>query len=145
MATTNRNFVVGYVTEVIGDRVTLKGTFAYKFTIVVDQGHRDATGEWIPNKVFYTVEAYRDLARNVMTTLARHPKQGIGMHLIVCGKFRDDSFRASGGYTVPRRTLLADNIGPALNWAIAAVVKYSPDDETDALAIETDSAAAIAA
>lgn len=135
---------VGYVSEIIGDRRTIKNNFEFKFGLAVDEGQK-VNGEWVPKKVFYTIAAYNDLGRNLMATFARQPKQGVGLRLIVGGRVRDDSFRASGGYRVPRKTIVANYAGPDLNWVIAAVVPMGPAPDEDALTADETTVAQLAA
>ncbi|CRK56984.1 hypothetical protein [Alloactinosynnema sp. L-07] len=133
---TDNSTYIGYVREIIGDRLTIKKNLEFKFVMVVDHGEK-VGDEWHPNKVLYTVVAYTKLAHNIMATFARQPKQGVGLRLIVVGKPRNDSFRATGGYNVPRQSIVANYAGPDLNWSIAAVVPMGPDATDEALAANT--------
>lgn len=130
----NRHFV-GYVYEIVGDRRTLNNNHEFKFRMVVDHGKK-IDGEWVPNKTFYTVVSYNHLARNIMATFARQSKAGVGLRLIVIGRKRNDTFTASGGYDVPRQSIVANYAGPDLNWNIAAVVPMGPDTTDDAIATD---------
>jgi hypothetical protein len=115
---TDHRHLVGNVCGIIGDRRTLRGALEFKFRFVADHGAM-VDGTWMPHKVFYTVAAYDNLARNLMTTFSRHPKLGTGLRLIVIGRIRQDTRQDP---RFPSLWISATHAGPELTFDVAAVV-----------------------
>ncbi|WP_284741812.1 single-stranded DNA-binding protein [Amycolatopsis sp. RTGN1] len=122
----NENTFVGNVTNIEGYRTTQSGDAELTFKIAIDNGYYDAKRRWISDTVFQKVVVYRALAENLQATFATYAKNGVGMRLIVVGKFRDDSFTPKGqDYPVTRTKFIATIAGPDLSFATADVTKVA--------------------
>lgn len=142
----NENTFVGNVTYIEGYRNTQSGDAELTFKIAIDNGYYDAKRRWISDKVSQKVVVYRTLADNLQATFTADPKNGVGMRLIVIGKFRDDSFTPKGqDYPVTRTKLVATVAGPDLSFATAAVTKVSKTTTERANDANREQLAAVAA
>ncbi len=122
----NENTFVGNVTSIEGYRTTQSGDAELTFKIAIDNGYYDAKRRWISDTVFQKVVVYRNLAENLQTTFASYVKNGVGLRLVVVGKFRDDSFVPKGQeHAVPRTKFVATVAAPDLSYATAEVTKVS--------------------
>ncbi|RSM80608.1 hypothetical protein DL991_10890 [Amycolatopsis sp. WAC 01375] len=120
----NDNTLVGNVSYIEGYRTTRTGAAELTFTIKVDNGYYDSQRRWINDPVKVRVIAYNRLAENLQTTFAGHEKNGVGVRVIVIGRFRDDSYVPAGkDYPVNRIKFVTSTGGADLTYATAVITK----------------------
>lgn len=95
-----------------------------RFTVAVDDGYRDAKGEWQNNPVlFVNVEAWGATARGVLAQMSK------GSAVVVHGRWRAAEYEHEGQKR-RRQYVVADAVG-ATTYAAAEATKTAPPAEEE--------------
>lgn len=123
MAIGNVVTLVGNVTRDPELRFTPGGMAVAQFGIAVNRRRQDRnTQEWTEETSFFDVVAYGTLAENVSESVPR------GSRVIVDGRLEQRSWETNEGDKRSKIEVVADEIGPSLRWATAAVTKNERKD-----------------
>lgn len=109
--------VVGNLTRDPELRYTPSGAAVAKFGIAVNRFYTDRTGEKREQTDFFNVNAWRNLAENIAESLST------GSRVIVSGRLQSRSWETDEGQKRTVVEIEADEVGPSLRWATAAVTK----------------------
>lgn len=94
------------------------GTGNATFGVAVNRRwHNKQTDDWEEQVSFFNVVAWRDLAENVAASLAK------GDRVIVTGRLEQRSYETTDGEKRTVVEVIADEVGPSLRWAEAAVTR----------------------
>lgn len=103
-------------------RFTPNGAPVASFGLAVNRRWQNRqTNEWEEQTSFFDIVCWRDLAENVAESLAR------GTRVIVVGRLEQRSWENSDGEKRSKVEVVADEVGPSLRWATAAVSKNERD------------------
>lgn len=108
--------VIGNVTRQPELRFTPSGSAVTNFGVAVNRRWFDkAAQEWNEETSFFDITCWRDLAENVAESVEK------GTRLIVTGRLEQRSWENNEGEKRSKVEIVADEIGPSLRWATAAV------------------------
>ena len=116
MAINNTITVVGNVTRDPELRFTPNGQAIATFGVAVNRRYQ-SSGEWQESTSFFDVVAWGTLGENLAESL---PK---GSRVIVTGRLEQRSYETKEGEKRSRIEIIADEVGPSLRWATAAVTR----------------------
>jgi single-strand DNA-binding protein len=109
------------------------------FRVAYSTRIRDAAGNWTDGETsFFTVNCWRALAENAAETLTR------GTRVVLTGRLKQRSWENQEG---EKRTVVeieADDLGPSLKWATAAITKTSRSSSASSSSGGGDWGAAVA-
>jgi single-strand DNA-binding protein len=117
--------LVGNLTRDPELRYTPSGAAVAKFGIAVNRFYTSRQGEKVEQTDFFNVNAWRTLGENIAESLKT------GSRVVVTGRIQSRSWETDDGQ---RRTVIeieADEVGPSLRWATAAVTKTTRASSDD--------------
>jgi single-strand DNA-binding protein len=120
---TNTNYVtvVGNVTRDPELRFTPSGQATATFGLAVNRSWQNRqTQEWEESTSFFDIVCWAQQAENVSETLRK------GTRILVTGRLEQRSWETSEGEKRHRVEIIADELGPSLRFATAAVTKNPP-------------------
>ncbi len=110
--------LVGNITRDPELRFTNTGQANVTFGLAVNRRWQNRqTQEWEEATSFFDVVCWREMAENVSESLTR------GSRVIVNGRLEQRSWETQDGDKRSKVEVVADEIGPSLRWASAAVTK----------------------
>jgi single-strand DNA-binding protein len=110
--------LVGNITRDPELRFTNTGQANVTFGLAVNRRWQNRqTQEWEEATSFFDVVCWREMAENVSESLSR------GSRVIVNGRLEQRSWETQDGDKRSKVEVVADEIGPSLRWATAAVTK----------------------
>lgn len=117
--------MAGNTVELIGNltkdpelRFTPNGAPVANFGLAVNRRWQNRqTNEWEEQTSFFDIVCWRDLAENVAESLSR------GTRVMVVGRLEQRSWENQDGEKRSKVEVIADEVGPSLRWATAAVSK----------------------
>ena len=110
--------VVGNLTRDPELRYTPAGAATCQFGLAVNRRWQNRqTSEWEEATSFFNVVAWREMAENAGESLAK------GARVIVTGRLEQRSWETPDGEKRSVVEIVADEIGPSLRWATAAITK----------------------
>lgn len=110
--------VIGNLTRDPELRFTSNGQATTTVGVAVNRRWMNqATQEWEEATSFFDVVCWRDLAENVAESLHR------GARVVVTGRLEQRSWETPEGDKRSKVEIVADEVGPSLRWATAAVTK----------------------
>ena len=110
--------LVGNITRDPELRFTNTGQANVTFGLAVNRRWQNRqTQEWEEATSFFDVVCWREMAENVSESLTR------GARVIVNGRLEQRSWETQDGDKRSKVEVVADEIGPSLRWATAAVTK----------------------
>ena len=113
----NQVTVVGNLTREPELRYTPSGAAVAKFGLAVNRSYTNRNGEKVEDTSFFNVNAWRQLAENIAESLST------GTRVIVSGRLQSRSWETEEGQKRTVVEIEADEVGPSLRWATAAVTK----------------------
>lgn len=117
--------IVGNLTREPELRYTPSGQAVCKLGVAVNRRYQK-NGEWQSEASFFNVNCWRDLAERVAESLV------VGNRVIVTGRLQSRSWETEDGQKRTAIEIEADDIGPSLRWATAAVTRVTrPEWETE--------------
>ena len=109
--------VVGNLTREPELKYTPSGAAVAKFGIAVNRSYTNRNGERVEQTDFFNVNAWRQLAENIAESLST------GVRVVVTGRIQSRSWETEDGQKRSVVEIEADEVGPSLRWATAAVTK----------------------
>ncbi|MGQ0678961.1 MAG: single-stranded DNA-binding protein [Actinomycetota bacterium] len=109
--------VVGNLTREPELRYTPSGAAVAKFGLAVNRSYNNRNGDKVEQTDFFDVTAWRELGENIAESLT------VGSRVIVTGRMQQDRWENDGGEKRSKIFIVADEVGPSLRWATAAVTK----------------------
>ena len=117
MARVNNLTIVGNLTRDPELRFTPAGNPVASFGIAVNRSWQNSSGEWVEETNFFEVTAWNNLAENCAESLSK------GDRVIVSGRLNWRSWENSDGTKRSKVDIVADAIGPSLEFATAKITK----------------------
>jgi single-strand DNA-binding protein len=118
MSNGNTVTLVGNITRDPELRFTPSGQATASFGLAVNRRWQDRqSGEWQEATSFFDVVCWREMAENAAESLSR------GSRIIVTGRLEQRSWESQEGEKRSKIEVVADDIGPSLRWATAAITK----------------------
>lgn len=118
MANGNTVTLVGNITRDPELRFTPTGQATSTFGLAVNRRWQNRqTQEWEEATSFFDVVCWREMAENTSESLSR------GARVIVTGRLDQRSWETADGERRSKIEVVADEVGPSLRWATAAVTK----------------------
>lgn len=115
--------IVGNVTRDPELRFTPTGLATASFAVAVNRKWQNRqTNEWEESVSFFDVVVWREQAENVSSCVAK------GDRVIVTGRLEQSRWENDKGEKKSRVQIVADAVGPSLQWATADVTKNARDD-----------------
>lgn len=118
--------LVGNLTRDIEMRYTAGGQATCRFGLAVNRRWQDKqTGDWKEETSYFDVVCWRELAENCAESLRS------GARVVVSGRLEQRSYEKDG----QKRSVVevvADEVGPSLRWATAAVTKTERQSQNGA-------------
>lgn len=112
--------IAGNLTDDPELRYTPKGDAVAKLNVAVNRRYKDEAGNWKDGEAsFFKVNAWRGLAENCAESLTK------GSRVIVTGRLQQRSWEAQDGGKRYAVEIEADEVGPSLRWATAAVTRQT--------------------
>jgi single-strand DNA-binding protein len=110
--------LVGNITRDPELRFTPSGQANASFGLAVNRRWQDRqSGEWQEAVSFFDVVCWREMAENAAESLSK------GSRVVVTGRLEQRSWDNQQGEKQYKIEVIADDIGPSLRWATAAVTK----------------------
>jgi single-strand DNA-binding protein len=109
--------VVGNLTREPELRYTPSGAAVCKFGLAVNRSYANRNGDRVEQTDFFDVTAWRELGENIAESLT------VGSRVIVTGRLQQDRWENDSGEKRSKVHIVADEVGPSLRWATAAVTK----------------------
>jgi len=109
--------VVGNITKDPEMRVTQSGASLCNFSVAANRKVGDVT-----KTSYYDVTCWRTLAENVVSLEK-------GTRVIIAGRLEQQSWEANDGTKRTKVVIIADEVGPSLRWATAAVTRTERSDK----------------
>ncbi|MEX2659994.1 MAG: single-stranded DNA-binding protein [Acidimicrobiales bacterium] len=108
--------LVGNATRDPELRYTAGGAATASFGLAVNRRWQNRqTQEWEESVSFFNVVAWREMAENIGESITK------GMRVVVAGRLEQRSWETPQGEKRSVVEVVADEIGPSLRWATAAV------------------------
>jgi len=128
--------VIGNLTRLAELRYTPSGAAVATFGLAVNRKWQNRqTQAWEEETSFLDVVCWSQLAENVSESLEK------GARVIVTGRVQMRSWETSDGDKRSKIEIVADDVGPALKWATAAVTR---NERSDSNSYHTPAAAPVA-
>ena len=110
--------IVGNVTRDPEIRYTAGGAAKATFGVAVGRRWQNRqTNEWEEQTSFFNVVCWREMAENVSESI------GKGLRVVVTGRLEQRSWETDNGDKRSVVEIVADEVGPSLRWATAAVTR----------------------
>ena len=123
MAIDNTVTVVGNCTRDPELRFTPSGQAVASFGLAVNRRWQNRqTNEWEERTSFFNVVCWREMAENVSESV------GKGMRVLVTGRLEQRSWETENGEKRSVVEIAADEVGPSLRWATAAITRNERRD-----------------
>jgi len=127
--------LVGNVTRDPEVRHLESGLTITSFGLAISQRRKNDAGEWEDgDPSYFDVSCFRELAENVAETVAK------GNRVIVAGSLRYRAWETPEGEKRSKVEVLADEVGPSLRWATAAVTRTPREGGASRGAVPTEEA-----
>ncbi|MEI2638875.1 MAG: single-stranded DNA-binding protein [Microthrixaceae bacterium] len=118
MASGNTVELIGNITRDPELRFTPSGAAVATFGLAVNRRWRNQqTNEWEEAVSFFDVVCWREMAENVSESLTK------GTRVIVTGRLDQRSWETDNGEKRSKVEVVADEVGPSLRWATAAITR----------------------
>ena len=118
MASGNTVELIGNITRDPELRFTPSGAAVATFGLAVNRRWRNQqTNEWEEAVSFFDVVCWREMAENVSESLTK------GTRVIVTGRLDQRSWETDNGEKRSKIEVVADEVGPSLRWATAAITR----------------------
>lgn len=117
MSAGNMVTLVGNTTTDVEIRYTQTGTSVGSVGLAVNRRWRNANDEWQEDTDFFSLTIWGDQAHNLQASC---PK---GTRVIVTGRLDHQTWETDAGEKRSMVKVVVDDIGPALRWASATVIK----------------------
>jgi single-strand DNA-binding protein len=132
--------IVGNVTRDPEMRYTPSGAGKATFGVAVSRRWQNRqTQEWEEQTSFFNVVCWREMAENVNESITK------GARVVVSGRLEQRSWETDNGEKRSVVEIVADDVGPSLRWATAAITKNERRGGGDASPPRQPAAAAPAA
>ena len=118
--------LVGNITRDPELRFTPNGQANATFGLAVNRRYQDRQGEWQESTSFFDVVCWREMAENAAESLTK------GSRIIVTGRLEQRSWESQEGDKRSKIEVIADEIGPSLRWATAAITRNERRSPADA-------------
>lgn len=118
--------LVGNITRDPELRFTPNGQANATFGLAVNRRYQDRQGEWQESTSFFDVVCWREMAENAAESLTK------GARIIVTGRLEQRSWESQEGEKRSKIEVIADEIGPSLRWANAAITRNERRSPADA-------------
>jgi single-strand DNA-binding protein len=110
--------VIGNVTRDPEMRYTPSGAAKATFGVAVSRRWQNRQSqEWEEQTSFFNVVCWREMAENVCESI------GKGARVVVSGRLEQRSWETENGDKRSVVEIVADDVGPSLRWATAAITK----------------------
>src|SRR5437762_1249814 len=110
--------IVGNITRDPEIRYTAGGAAKATFGVAVSRRWQNRQSqEWEEQTSFFNVVCWREMAENVSESLAK------GARVVVTGRLEQRSWETENGEKRSVVEIVADEVGPSLRWATAAVTR----------------------
>ena len=110
--------IVGNLTRDPEIRYTTGGAAKASFGMAVSRRWQNRqSNEWEEQTSFFNVVCWREMAENVSESLAK------GSRVVVSGRLEQRSWETENGEKRSVVEVVADEIGPSLRWATAAITR----------------------
>ena len=110
--------IVGNVTRDPEMRYTPSGAAKATFGVAVSRRWQNRQSqEWEEQTSFFNVVCWREMAENVCESI------GKGARVVVSGRLEQRSWETENGDKRSVVEIVADDVGPSLRWATAAITK----------------------
>ena len=110
--------IVGNITRDPEIRYTAGGAAKASFGVAVSRRWQNRqSNEWEEQTSFFNVVCWREMAENVSESL------GKGSRVVVTGRLEQRSWETDNGDKRSVVEIVADEVGPSLRWATAAVTR----------------------
>jgi single-strand DNA-binding protein len=110
--------IVGNITRDPEIRYTAGGAAKASFGVAVSRRWQNRQSqEWEEQTSFFNVVCWREMAENVSESLAK------GSRVVVTGRLEQRSWETENGEKRSVVEVVADEIGPSLRWATAAITR----------------------
>lgn len=113
----NNVTLVGNLTREPELKYTPSGAAVAKFGLAVNRFYTNRNGEKVEQTDFFNVNAWRQLAENIAESLTT------GARVIVSGRIQSRSWETDDGQKRTVVEIEADEVGPSLRWATAALTR----------------------
>lgn len=113
----NNVTLVGNLTREPELKYTPSGAAVAKFGLAVNRFYTNRNGEKVEQTDFFNVNAWRQLAENIAESLST------GTRVVVSGRIQSRSWETEEGQKRTVVEIEADEVGPSLRWATAAITK----------------------
>jgi single-strand DNA-binding protein len=114
----NNVTIVGNVTRDPEIRYTPSGQANASFGVAVNRRWQNRqTNEWEERVSFFNVVCWREMAENVAESI------GKGSRVVVTGRLEQRSWETENGEKRSVVEIVADEVGPSLRWATAAITR----------------------
>ncbi|MFZ4583790.1 MAG: single-stranded DNA-binding protein [Acidimicrobiia bacterium] len=118
MANGNTVTIIGNITREPELRFTPTGQANARFGVAVNRRWQNRqSGDWEEAVSFFDVVCWRELAENASESLQK------GTRVIVTGRLEQRSYEAQDGSKRNVVEVIADEVGPSLRWASAAITR----------------------
>lgn len=118
MASGNTVELIGNITRDPELRFTPSGAAVATLGTTVNRRWRNQqTNEWEEAVSFFDVVCWREMAENVSESLTK------GTRVIVTGRLDQRSWETDNGEKRSKVEVVADEVGPSLRWATAAITR----------------------
>lgn len=109
--------LVGNITRDPELRFTPNGMATATFGLAVNRRYQDRQGEWQEATSFFDIVCWREMAENAAESLTK------GARIIVNGRLEQRSWESQEGEKRSKIEVIADEIGPSIRWATAAITR----------------------
>ena len=109
--------LVGNITRDPELRFTPSGQATATFGLAVNRRWQDRQGEWQEATSFFDIVCWREMAENAAESLTK------GARVLVSGRLEQRSWESQEGEKRSKIEVVADEIGPSLRWATAAITR----------------------
>ena len=118
--------LVGNATRDPELRYTAGGAATASFGLAVNRRWQNRqTQEWEEQVSFFNVVAWREMAENIGESITK------GTRVVVTGRLEQRSWETPQGEKRTVVEVVADELGPSLRWATAAVTRNAPRSSGD--------------
>lgn len=111
--------IVGNITREPELRYLPSGAAVAKFGIAVNRSFTNKGGDKVESTDYFDITAWKELAENVVETVAT------GTRVVITGRLQQDRWETDGGEKRSKVYIVADEVAPSLRWATASVTKTS--------------------
>lgn len=106
-------------------RFTQGGQGVTNFSVAVSRSYKDRSDEWQEVTSWFNVTAWGQFGENLAATITK------GMRVVLVGRFEQRSWENDDGEKRSAVDFIAEDGGPSLMWATAAVDKIEKETADD--------------